>query len=387
MPDQPPPLLFEDDAVGSTRAAGQEIDAGKGRIFPCDQCGADLEFSIGQQSLQCPYCGAVKRLEIPPDEEIVEQDLEAMLVRLRELKARGETDGLATGEHRVRCESCGADVVFQGTLTSTTCPYCASPLQRDKIHDAPRRIAAQGVLPFLVPHERAAANLRAWVQSLWFAPNEFKRQGIDGKFSGVYLPYFTFDAMTFTRYDGQRGDYYWETVTYGKETRRERRTRWTFVSGQFQRFFDDVLVVAVRGQNPELLQALEPWPLGKCVPFRQELLAGFFSRTYDIELDECFREARRRMESAITSEVRHRIGGDEQSISSQKTAYSALSFKHLLLPVWLLAYRYRDKPYRVAVNAATGEVVGQRPYSWVKITFAALSALAIVVTIWALTQR
>jgi predicted RNA-binding Zn-ribbon protein involved in translation (DUF1610 family) len=387
MPDQPTPLLFDDDAVGSTRAAGQAIDAGKGRIFPCDQCGADLEFCIGRQSLKCPYCGAVKRLEIPPDEEIVEQDLEAMLAHLRELKARGEKDQLATGEHEVRCESCGADVVFQGTLTSTTCPYCGSPLQRDKIHDAPRRIVVQGVLPFLVPQERAAANLRAWVQSLWFAPNEFQRHGANGKFSGVYLPFFTFDALTFTRYDGQRGDYYWVTVTHGKETRQERHTRWTFVSGQFQRYFDDVLVVAVRGHNPELLHALEPWPLGKCVPFRQELLAGFFSRTYDIELAECFREARRRMEAAITSEVRQRIGGDEQSISSQKTAYSALSYKHLLLPVWLLVYRYRDKPYRVAVNAATGEVVGQRPYSWVKITCAVLSALAVMLTVWALLQR
>jgi predicted RNA-binding Zn-ribbon protein involved in translation (DUF1610 family) len=387
MPDEPTSVLFDDDAVGSTQSLGEAIDDGKGRIFPCDRCGADLEFSIGRQSLKCPYCGAVKQIEIPPGEEIVEQDLEAMLEHLRELKERGEVDQSATGEHLVRCESCGAKVVFQGTLTSTTCPYCGSPLQRDKVHDAPRRIAVQGVLPFLVPQERAAQNLRAWVKSLWFAPNEFKKEGANGKFSGVYLPYFTFDALTFTRYDGQRGDHYWETVSDGKTTRQERRTRWTPVSGQFQRFFDDVLVVAVTGQQPELLQALEPWPLGKCVPFNQELLAGFFSRTYDIELAECFRQGRQRMEAALTEDVRRRIGGDEQSISSQQTAYSALSFKQLLLPVWLLVYRYRDKPYRVAVNGATGEVQGERPYSWVKIMLAVLSALAVVLTIWWLGQR
>lgn len=387
MPDEPTPVEFDDDAVEATRPLGESTDDGKGRIFPCDRCGADLVFSIGQQSLQCPYCGAIKQIEIPADQEIVEQDLEAMLQHLKELKEGGEEDESATGEHVVRCDACGADVVFQGTLTSTTCPYCGSPLQRDKIHDAPRRIAVQAVLPFLVAKEQAAENLRAWVQSLWFAPNEFKKQGANGKFSGVYLPYFTFDAMTFTRFSGQRGDHYFETVTYGKETRQERRTRWTSVGGQFQRFFDDVLVVAVTGQDPELLQALEPWPLGKYVPFKQELLAGFFSRTYDIELADCFRTGKRRMESALTAEILQRIGGDEQSISAQKTAYSALSFKHLLLPVWLLVYRYGDKPYRIAVNAATGEVQGERPYSWVKITFAVLSALAVVLTIVALSQR
>jgi DNA-directed RNA polymerase subunit RPC12/RpoP len=389
MPDEPTPVVFDDDAVGSTQSIGRASDDGKGRIFPCDRCGADLVFSIGQQSLQCPYCGAVKQIEIPADQEIVEQDLEAMLQHLQELKEEGDEDQSATGEHVVRCDACGADVIFQGTLTSTNCPYCASPLQRDKIHDAVRRIAVQGMLPFLVAKERAAENLRTWVQSLWFAPNEFKKQGANGKFSGVYLPYFTFDAMTFTRYTGQRGDHYFEMVADadGKNTRQERRTRWTSVGGQFQRFFDDVLVVAVTGQQPELLQTLEPWPLGKCVPFNQELLAGFFSRTYDIELAECFHTGKERMESALTSEVRQRIGGDEQSITGQKTAYSALSFKHLLLPVWLLVYRYHDKPYRIAVNAATGEVQGERPYSWVKITFAVLSVLAVVLTIVALSQR
>lgn len=387
MPDEPTPLVFDDDVVASTHSIGKAIDDDKGRVFPCDRCGADLEFSIGQQSLKCPYCGAVKQLEIPENQEIVEQDLEAMLTHLRELKERGEDDQSATGEHEVRCDSCGAEVVFQGTLTSTHCPYCDSPLQRDKVHDAPRRIPVDGVLPFLVPKERAAENLRIWVQSLWWAPNEFKKHGASGKFSGVYLPYFTFDALTFTRFDGSRGDHYWVTVGTGKDARQERRTRWSPVSGQFQRFFDDVLVLGVTGQDPALMQALEPWPIGKCFQFNQELLAGFFSRTYDIELEQCFQAGRLRMEAALTQDVCQRIGGDEQSINSQKTAYSALSYKHLLLPVWLLVYRYQDKPYRVAVNAATGEVQGERPYSWVKITLAVLAALIVAGTIIILSQQ
>ena len=364
---------------------GDEIDAGRGRIFPCERCGADLEFSIGEQSLQCPYCGAVKQIELPADAPIVERDYLAMLARLESLRDQGhDEDEQASNEHAIRCESCGGEVIFQGTLTSTHCPYCASPLQRDKIHDAPSRIPVDGILPFLVPEPSAAQALREWVRSLWWAPNEFLRQGANGKFNGVYLPYFTYDALTFTRYAGQRGDYYYVTVGEGNNRRTERRIRWSFTDGEFQRFFDDVLVIAARHQSEALVRSLEPWPLEKCIPFTQQVLAGFFARTYDVPLEDGFATARQRIESALTADVRQRIGGDVQNVSSQQTNYSALTCKHLLLPIWLLAYRYREKPYRVMINAVTGEVSGERPYSAIKIICAVLCGLAIVLGLWAL---
>ena len=376
------PVERDPDATGRP---GEEIDAGRGRIFPCEQCGADLEFSIGEQSLKCPHCGAVKQIELPADAPIVERDYLAMLARLELLREQGhDEDEQASNEHAIRCESCGGEVIFQGTLTSTYCPYCASPLQRDKIHDAPSRIPVDGVLPFLVPEQTAAHGLRQWVRSLWWAPNDFLKQGANGKFNGVYLPYFTYDALTFTRYAGQRGDYYYVTVGEGNNRRTERRIRWSFTDGEFQRFFDDVLVIAARHQSEALVRSLEPWPLEKCIPFTQHVLAGFFARTYDVSLEDGFTTARQRIESALSTDVRQRIGGDVQNVSSQQSNYSAITFKHLLLPIWLLAYRYRDKPYRVMINAVTGEVSGERPYSVVKIIGATLCGLAIVLGLWAL---
>lgn len=371
----------------SSDRPGELIAAGRGRIFPCEQCGADLKFSIGQQSLQCPFCGSVKQIELPDDAPIVERDYQTMLARLKQLREQGQDgDEQAVGEHAIRCESCGGEAIFQGTLTSTACPYCASPLQRDKIHDAPSRIPVDGVLPFLVPEEVAAQSLREWVRSLWWAPNDFLKQGANGKFNGVYLPYFTYDALTFTRYSGQRGDHYYVTVGSGNNRRTEQRTRWSFASGDFQRFFDDVLVIAAQHQNESLVRSLEPWPLDRCIPFTQHVLAGFFARTYDVSLEEGFDAARQRIESALTQDVRQRIGGDVQSVTSQQTSYSAITFKHLLLPIWLLAYRYREKSYRVMINAVTGEVTGERPYSIYKITFAILFGLAIAAGGWWLSN-
>lgn len=381
------PQSDQDDEPTKQAGAGEAIDSGKGRIFPCDECGADLEFSIGTQTMKCPYCGAVKTIEISETAEIVEHDFQAMLEQLKTQRLEGKPDDeTAESEHAIRCSSCGAEVIFQGTLTSSQCPYCANPLQRDKIHDAPTRIPVDGMLPFQIPERDAAERLRNWVKSLWWAPNEFLKQGASGKFNGVYLPYYTFDSLTYTKYTGQRGDHYWVTVGEGKDQRREMRTSWSFRSGEFQRFFDDVLIVAASDQSRALIESLEPWPLERCVPFTQQMLAGLFARTYDVTLEAGFSEARLRIESALTSDIRQRIGGDEQSITSQKVSYSGVTFKHLLLPVWLMAYRYHEKPYRVVINAVTGEVSGERPYSAFKIASAILFGITVAFSIWFLVQ-
>lgn len=368
------------DASGHTHTVGERIDEGRGRIFPCPQCGADLVYHIGQQQLACTYCGVQQPVSLPPGAEIVEQDYAAMLQRLQQWKAQGQSAPPVRDTHEVRCAACGANVVFQGTLTSQVCPYCASPLQRDQVHDAETRIPVDAVLPFLIPRERAAQSLRNWVKSLWFAPHDFQREGVQGKFHGCYYPYYTFDAITYTRWTGERGEYEWETERQGNETRQVRRTRWIRCSGDFERVFDDVLVLAIRDERAALLQRLEPWPLHKCQPYSPHLLAGFFARTYDVSLEQGFARGRERMEAAIQADIQREIGGDEQRILWQKTAFRTITFKHVLLPVWLLAYRYQGKVYRVTINAATGEVQGERPWSWVKIlVFVSIVLLVLLV--------
>ncbi len=371
-------------AEGDTQSAGQAIDENRGRVFPCDQCGADLKFDVGQQELKCPYCGYVKQIVLPADQSVGEQDFEAMLDRLAELRREGISQKAQTQE--IRCEACGGTAVFTGTLTSSECPYCGTPIQREHIHDSPQRVPVDGILPFRIDHDAAQENLKNWVKSRWFAPNSFRRQGVRGKFNGVYLPFWTFDAFTFNRYTGERGEHYYVEVKDGDQTRREQRTSWSFASGSFQKFFDDVMVSATQGLPRDVILALEPWPLAECVPFNQQMLAGFLARTYDLELEPGFRDAKARMDSAIASETRRRIGGDEQRIDSLDSHYTAITYKHLLLPTWLMAYRFRDKAYQVMVNATTGEVQGQRPYSWVKITFAVLAVIAVIAGIVALSK-
>jgi len=372
-----PPSADPPNAAGSghTSTVSEE-----GRTFPCEECGADLEFHIGVQSLKCPYCGHVKAISLDPDAVVAERDFREMLANIADRRSRDQRDE-QQGFKEVRCASCGGTVRFTGTLTSSQCAYCGGPLQLDNVHDSADRIPVDGVLAFQLDRRQAWENLRSWIKSRWFAPSDFKKYGIEGRFNGVYLPFWTFDALTHNRYVGLRGEHYWVTVGSGKSRRRVMRTRWYPASGAFQRFFDDVLVVAGTGLPTRRLDALEPWPLKQCVPFRQEMLSGFLARTYDVELDAGFDQARTIIDAAVADEVRRRIGGDVQQVQSVVTRYDAVTYKHLLLPVWMLAYRFRDKPYQVVVNAGTGEVQGDRPYSGIKITLAVLAGLAATGTI------
>ncbi len=346
------------------------------KTFPCPRCGADIIFDISSQKLKCPYCEYEQDLSAS-DKTIEERDYHAMLTQLEERK----TKNTLVGElHEFTCSSCGGTVVFQGAMTSTRCPYCDTPTQRNDIHDAIERIIADGVIAFQVDRENVKKRLEAWVRSLWFAPNNFKKRGINGQFDGIYLPFWTFDSMTANAYWGKRGDNYTVTVGSGKNRRTETRTRWSSRSGEFQRFFDDVLVLAADGFPVDLINQLRPWPLIKTIPFNDEVLAGFLASTYTLKLDHGFELARLEIDEALRADVRGRIGGDKQVIDRLNTTHHAITFKYVLLPVWSMTYKYQNKVYTLVVNGVTGKVAGNRPWSTWKIAFTVLFVAAIVGT-------
>jgi hypothetical protein len=203
---------------------------------------------------------------------------------------------------------------------------------------------------------------------------------------GTYVPHWTFDADTLTDYRGQRGEHYWVTVSStdseGRtQTHQEQRTRWHRAAGTVQRLFDDVLIVGSGALPARLLERLRPWPLADAVPYSTDYLAGHDALRYDVEPEEALAEAKAAMEPQIRSDVRRDIGGDEQRISSMSTQYRDLTYKLVLLPVWLAVYVYAGRTFDVAINARTGEVLGQRPYSVAKIVAAVLVGLVVVAAV------
>ena len=164
-------------------------------------------------------------------------------------------------------------------------------------------------------------------------------------------------------------------------TVRQRHTRWHGVSGHVQRFFDDVLVLASHSLPKQYTDGLEPWDLSELEPYQPQYLAGFRAEGYQVELQDGFAEARAYMDRMILRDVKFDIGGDEQRVTNVQTQISAVTFKHILLPVWMAAYKYNGQTYRFVVNGRTGRVQGERPYSKWKIAFAVLLGLVVALTV------
>jgi hypothetical protein len=128
----------------------------------------------------------------------------------------------------------------------------------------------------------------------------------------------------------------------------------------------------------QIAQSLEPWDLENLTDFDSKYLSGFLTETYQLEPQDGFKIAKDRMNQVILQSVKRDIGGDVQQVHSLETAYNDIKFKHILLPVWMNSYRYGGKIFHFVINARTGEVQGERPWSWIKIAaFAALIGLAL----------
>jgi LSD1 subclass zinc finger protein len=343
----------------------------------CKNCGAKLSFEPGTDSLKCQFCGALNEIEIDETaraESIQEIDFEAYI--------NGQVDTAPKIEiTTVKCDGCGAETTFDPNVVSSECDFCGSPLVSKEAHTS-QVIAPKSMLPFKVGKVEGNNLYKNWLRKLWFAPNNLKKQARQTEdLAGIYTPYWTYDSDTKTDYSGQRGDNYQTTETYNEggqtKTRTVTKTRWTYVSGRVARFFDDVMVPASDTLPRKYVDRLEPWDLENLVPYDTKYLAGFKSETYHVGLPDGFSLAKEKMEPVIRTDIRRDIGGDHQQISSMNTLYYSTTFKHILLPIWLSAYKYNNKVYRFMINARTGEVQGERPWSWIKITLAVLAGIAI----------
>ena len=357
-----------------------------GRKFPCPSCGARLDFDPTVRGLKCPYCGYLKEILREDSAEVAERDYIDYMERE---EAHGKAIPGRSSE--TRCPGCGANVLLEDKMVTEKCPFCLTHLE-NKPEAVHTMIAPESVLPFTVDLRKAREAFDAWLSSLWFAPNELRKIATLGQLSGIYLPYWTYDAMTISFYSGQRGDNYTTTESYrdsngATQTRTVTHTRWTSVSGDVQHFFDDVLICASKSLPADLITDLGLWPLNKLEPFQPDFLSGFKTERYGIDLKEGYQNSKRVMEPIIIQLIQRDIGGDQQQISDRKTRYSAVTFKPLLLPLWVAVYRYNDKTFQILVNGRTAKVTGYRPWStWKIIRLVLLILLASSMIVYLLFQ-
>lgn len=366
-----------------------ETSAVKERKFPCKSCGADLIFAPGQDALKCPSCGHVEKIP-KSSQEIKEYSFNDYLG-----KPKSTGYGRPPNQARdAKCEGCGAVIQLDASIRATKCPYCGAPLITDDDKTANDDvITPEAVVPFKISLTQAQQKFREWIGSLWFAPSALSSESHLKQFMGVYRPYWTYDSHTASDWSGERGDYYYTTETYttvenGQQvtkTRQVRHTAWTPCDGIHNDFFDDVLVRAGKNQDRS-----GDFNLKELRPYSQEYLSGFGAERYATSLDDGWKMAKKVIDQSIYNSVLREIGGDEQRVHGIQTAYQGITYKHILLPIWVNAYLYMGTSYYFEINGQTGAADGTRPYSFWKIAgfvAAIVFVVGIIIGVIALTHK
>ncbi len=359
--------------------------------FSCPSCGGEAQWNPAKKALVCPFCGTVSpaqaELTASGEQTIVEHDLAAAL--------RGVPDdqrGWQAKKISVKCQSCQAISVFDPAHISQRCDFCGSTalVPYEEVKEAFR---PESLLPMKLSENQVRDAIRQWYGSRWFAPNKLKTAALTDITKGLYIPYWTFDAQVHAEWTAESGYYYYVTETYRDangqtQTRQVQQIRWEPSCGALDHFFDDELVPASRGVQPEMLRRIEPFPTTKeLVAYNPGYLSGWVVERYQIDLIAAAKEAREEMDQEIESLCAAEVPGDTHRNLQVESDYSGQTFKHILVPIWLLAYNYGASNYQVVINGYTGTIAGKYPKSWVKITLAVLAAMAAVGIILLLSKR
>ena len=356
--------------------------------FHCPSCGAEAVWNPGKQMLVCAFCGTNAPMQ--PGEAPGDVAENCLITALRNIDP--DHRGWATETRSVKCQSCQAITVFEPSRAAQRCDFCGSasiiPMEEQL-----RPIRPESVLEFKLSETNVRESIRQWYGARWFAPNSLGTKALTDTVKGIYIPYWTFDAQVAADWSATSGDYYYETESYtdsnGKrQTRQVRRVRWYPSSGHLDHFFDDELVPATRGVDMKLLRKVEPFPtLSDLKPYNAGFLSGWIVEQYQIDLIAAAQHSQEVMDTKTRSLCASQVPGDTHKDLQVDADFSAQTFKHILVPVWLLAYEYRRKHYQVVVNGYTGSIAGQYPKSWVKITLAVFAALIVIFIIVMLNKQ
>jgi hypothetical protein len=353
---------------------------------PCAACGAQAEWNPAKQRLVCPFCGTEAPYQVDADSgKIQELDLVAALRALPD-----EQRGWETERRSVQCQSCKAVMVYDPARVGQNCEFCGSPALVD-YQEIKAPIRPQSLLPFTITAGQVRDRLRAWYAGRWFAPNALKARALVDRIKGLYLPYWTFDAHADCPWTAEAGYYYYVTESYtdnqGKrQTRQVRKVRWEPAAGRIQHFFDDEPVCGSRGVDAGLMKGIEPFPTKELVPYDTAYLSGYVVEHYQVVLLDAAKQAREEMNEELRSLCSHEVPGDTQRNLEISPTYSGETFKHILVPAWLLTYTYGRRVFQVVANGYTGAIAGQYPKSPWKIAGAVFVVVVIAIIIFVLAQ-
>lgn len=349
--------------------------------YPCAACGAQAEWNPARQLLVCSFCGTAAPFSVDDKTgALIEHDL---VKALREIPDADR--GWLEAKRTVQCQSCKAVSVFDAARVGQNCDFCGSPALLD-YSEIKAPIRPQGILPFKVEAGSVREQIRKWFSTKWLAPNDLKQRALVDRVHGVYIPYWTFDAHVVCPWTADAGHYYYTTEQYRdnkghSRTRQVRHVRWEPAAGEVRHFFDDEPVSGSHGVRQDLLRKVEPFATAELVGYDTAYLSGFVVEHYQVVLLEAAEQSQAGMHRKLIDLCAAQIPGDTHRNLEIHPTYSGQTFKHVLVPVWLLSYTYGTKIYQVVVNGYSGQMAGDYPRSPWKILLLIIVVLIVAMIV------
>ena len=345
----------------------------------CPACGAQAVWNPAKQMLVCPFCGTESPYQIDRDAgKVDENDLAAALAA-----SKDTPDTWKQQQRTVQCQSCRAVMVYDAARVGQNCEFCGSPALV-AYQEIKSPISPKGLLPFRIDRHRVRDDIRRWWRSKWLAPGKLAKTALVDTVHSVYIPYWTFDAHAHCPWEADAGHYYYVSVE-GRDrkgnrvVRQERRVRWEPAAGVVEHTFDDELVPGTTGVDMRLLRQVEPFPTAECVAYDTAFLSGHVVEHYQVALTEAAGSGEAQMRATLEQLCARQVPGDTYRNLRIHPTFSGKTFKHLLVPIWLLVYVFGRRTFQVVVNGYTGRMAGRYPYSPWKVAFlVALAILAII---------
>jgi Zn finger protein HypA/HybF involved in hydrogenase expression len=373
QPFPPPNFIVTESAVPGIEvyrpAPEKEEEHRETVAFNCPQCHAATAYSARDGGLTCTHCGYYE----PPQKEVVGKGAEEFEFTVATMERAAHGWGVSRKE--LQCQNCGAYTSVPLDLLTHTCPFCDSNrvIQREAPQDVLR---PRFVIPFKIEAIACQTIARDWLGSSWMTPKALQNVASVETFVGVYLPFWTFDAVTDADWKAEVG--HTETETYYENGEQKTRTVtvWRWESGHVRRDFDDLVVEGTARLSKLLLDRIKEFNLNELAPYEPTYLAGFQAQSYDVGLEQAWEEGRHDMREQTRQSCRGQASTGQIRNFSMNLTFSNESWRYILLPIYLANYQYGEKRFQVMVNGQSGAISGQRPVDWGKVWLAIIGLVS-----------
>ncbi len=349
------PDILPDPSESHTEPPSPASEVAASRTYECPKCGGRMHFDAEHTHLVCEYCGYTET----PESSLAPDRAEKPMVQVMHT---AQAHRRASKPQQLECEKCGAITLLQKGQKTTQCPYCGSN-QLVISTEIRNLVEPQVIALFKVGKKNALQKARDWLNSGLFAPDDLGKGAKKLRLRPAYYPFWTFDGTVELHWSCQVRE------GYGKDA------YWTHRQGVITDFFDDVLVPGLTALKSKELASIEPFNLKDVVDFDEKHIAGWLTLSYDRSLSDASLLAREKVVRQMRRRAYGKIapGQEKRNVQIGGGNWSGMTFKHVLLPIWVGTYHYKGEEYHVLVNGQTGKVGGIKPKDPVK-----------VVGIWAL---